>query len=72
MKPQVEHGFAIVKPDGRAWDEYLYPTKEAAERVAMFNSALRVYPARRVFSLRRATTTTLSGRKDLIIDRGDA
>ncbi len=67
----VEHGFVIVKPDGRVWDEYLYPTREAAERVAMFNSELRVFPARRVDSLRKATTTTLAVRSELIIDRGE-
>ncbi|MGN6304849.1 MAG: hypothetical protein ACTHNH_08540 [Mesorhizobium sp.] len=71
MTPQVEHGFIITKPDGRPWDEYLYPTREAAERIAMFNSTLRVYPARRVFSLRQATATTVTGRRDLIIDRGE-
>ena len=72
MKPQVEHGFVITKPDGRVWDAYLYPSREAAERVAKFNSELRVYPSRRVFSLRRASSTTVTSRSELIIDRSEA
>lgn len=69
MKPFVEHGFIIVKPDGRVWDEYLYPTREGAEHMAKFNSTLSVFPARRVHSLRQQTTTTVVGRTELIIDR---
>jgi len=72
MTPEVEHGFIITKPDGKPWDEYLYPTREAAGRIAMFNSMLRVYPARRVFSLRQTSGTTAVGHCDLIIDRGAA
>lgn len=72
MTPQVEHGFIITKPDGKPWDEYLYPTKESAERLAKnFNATLQVFPARRVFSLRQTSGTTAVGHRDLIIDRGD-
>jgi hypothetical protein len=71
VTPPVEHGFIITKPDGKPWDEYLYPSREAAERIAMFNTTLRVYPARRVFSLRQTSGTTMTGRKELIIDRGE-
>jgi hypothetical protein len=72
MTPQVEHGFVIVKPDGKPWDEYLYPSREAAERLARFNSELRLFPARRVRSLRQTPGTTVTGRTELIIDRGAA
>lgn len=72
MTLQVEHGFIITKPDGKPWDEYLYPSREAAERIAMFNSTLCVYPARRIFSLRQTSGTTAVGHRDLIIDRGEA
>ena len=71
MTPQVERGFVIVKPDGKPWDEYLYPSREAAEALARFNSGLRVFPARRVFSLRRNNGATVSARSELIIDRGN-
>ena len=71
MTPQVERGFVIVKPDGKPWDEYLYPSRDAAERLARLNSGLRVFPARRVRSLRKTTGTTATGRTELIIERGD-
>lgn len=72
MKPFVEHGFVIVKPDRRVWDEYLYPSREAAERMAMFNASLSVFPARRVSYLRQMTGTTAALKTDLIIDRENA
>lgn len=72
MKPTVEHGFIITKPDGRPWDEYLYPTRETAERLAKLNSSLRMFPARRIHSLRRVNETTAKGWTDLVIDRDDA
>lgn len=72
MKPSVEHGFAIIKPDGRLWDDYLYPTKKAADRMAMFNTSLRVFPARRVSAPARPNSTTVRGRASIIVDRGDS
>jgi hypothetical protein len=69
---RVESGFVIVKPDGCPWDEYLYPTKGAAERVASYHGKLSVFPARRVFSMRQVSGTMVTVRKELIIDRGGA
>lgn len=69
----VEHGFVIVKPDGRRWDKFFYPRKEAAESVARTcGTGLSVFPARQVFSLRKASTTTARPHIDIIIDRGEA
>jgi hypothetical protein len=65
----VEHGFVIVKPDGRRWDKFFYPRKEAAESVAnCCGTGLRVFPARQVFSLRRASPTTARPCVDTIVD----
>lgn len=72
MTGRIEHGFAILKPDGRLWDDYLYPTRQAADRMAMFNTSLRVFPARRVFGLVGANTMTLRGRATIIVDRGNS
>jgi len=72
MKSSVEHGFAILKPDGRLWDNYLYPTKQAADRMAMFNTSLRAFPARRVFGLVGSNCATLRGRASIIVDRGNS
>lgn len=72
MTPVVEHGFIITKPDGSPWDEYLYPTKDAAERIASFNGKFEVFPARRVSSLKLTSGTTVGIRKELIIDRSEA
>lgn len=69
----VEHGFVIVKPDGRGWDKFLYRRKETAEQVAhLGGTELRVFPARKVFSLRKASTTTARPCVDIIIDRSGA
>jgi hypothetical protein len=69
----VEHGFVIVKPDGRGWDKYLYRRKETAEQVARLGGTeLRVFPARKVFSLRKASTTTARPCIETIIDRNEA
>jgi hypothetical protein len=69
----VEHGFVIVKPDGRGWDKFLYRRKETAEHVAhLGGTGLRVFPARQVFSLRKASTTTARPHVDVIIDRNEA
>ena len=53
---KVEHGFVIVKSDGRGWDKFLYCRKDVAEQVARdCGTGLRVCPARKVFSLRQVT-----------------
>lgn len=66
----VEHGFAIVTPEGRGWDKFLYHRKDVAEQVARdCGTGLRVFPARKVFSLRKASTTTARPHVDIIIDR---
>lgn len=72
MKPIVEIGFVIVKPSGGVWDEYLYPSREDAERMAgVAQQGLTVHSARRVHSLRKINSTSVKGWTDLIIDRGD-
>ncbi|MBB6011896.1 hypothetical protein HNR59_001241 [Aquamicrobium lusatiense] len=70
-KPTVKRGFVIVKPDGRLWDEYFYPNEENAAHMAAINPCLRVCRARRVVSWANQTTTTLKGRCEVIIDRGE-
>jgi hypothetical protein len=67
---KVEHGFVIVKPNGQRWGTLFYPGKESAEFIASCcGEDLRVLPARRVFSLRKASTTTARPCIDIIVDR---
>ncbi|MCB1469041.1 MAG: hypothetical protein KDK08_18305 [Rhizobiaceae bacterium] len=70
-EPIVEIGFVIVKPNGSPWDEYLYPSREAAERIAgLIDPILTVWPSRRIRSVRKANEMEIRGWTDLIIDRG--
>lgn len=66
----VEHGFVIVRPDGRIAEDHVYRMREPADHIAgMLFPGCEVRPARRVHSLRRTSPTTCAPRVDLIIDR---
>lgn len=69
---EIEHGFVILRSNGCAVDGHLYPTKLDAEFVVAFLSGCTVAPARRVTSFRKASTTTVKLRSEIIIDRETA
>jgi len=69
----VEHGFVIVRPDGRLAEDHLYRMREPADHIAsLIFPDCEVCPARRVHSLYSTSGTTISSRAQLIIDRSAA
>jgi hypothetical protein len=69
----VEHGFVIVRPGGRPVGNHLYADRIAAEFVRdNLSGDYAVRPARRVSSLRKASTTTLAMHTEIIIDQEPA
>lgn len=66
---EVEHGFVILRSNGSAVDGHLYASRQDAATVVAFLSGCTVAPARRVSSFRKASTTTLALRSEIIIDR---
>lgn len=66
----VEHGFVIVRPDGRLAEDHVYRMREPAEHIAsMLFPGCKVFPARRVYSLRKSSTTTVKLRSEIVIER---
>lgn len=71
--PHVEHGFVIVRPNGKLMDKHLYLMREAADHmVGMLFPECTVKPARLVTSFRRTTAATLAIHSDIIVDQEKA
>jgi hypothetical protein len=70
ISPVVEHGFVIVRPNGRLLDKHLYQDRAAADHmVTTLYPGHIVKPARRVTSWRKSGGMTLTTRQpEIIID----
>lgn len=65
---EIEHGFVIVRANGRVVDGHLYVRQPDAEMVCAFLNGCTVAPARRITSFRKASCTTLALRSEIVLD----
>lgn len=73
MRTQVEteHGFVVIRPDGRRIDDTLHPTRESAALVSAFLNGASVAPAKRLTTYAKRRDGTLEKiRSEIIVDYG--
>lgn len=72
MRTQVEteHGFVVIRPDGRRIDDTLHQTRESAALVSAFLNGASVAPAKRLTTYAKRRDVWVKIRSEIIVDYG--